>query len=354
MSFKLLWRVQKDEGVKYLEKREEGAQAYIRGYYKGESYFEALGTGDRRLADREFIRKQAEIADEWEKQQQSKGRCNVAYAAKLWYGSDKAEVVDPTGRVIRILQHWATRWLDEITQADLDKLATELLPNASGKTRNREVYTPFIALYNRAMKDSGQQKRLWERPRDSAEETPIDPPSDEYVAALLDACRASQKPIRDYACILMFNLTGDRTGAIVALERRNVDLDNGTVFFEKTKNSQPRKVSMAPILWDAMRELCEGQRRDARVFGFKTRYGPPQLLKRLQMRAGVDTKYRPHDVGRHSFGARLANSGMSRGELKKAGNWLSDAAVARYEHIAQDRVSLAVAAVDTSKLEKKS
>lgn len=353
MAFKLLWRRREEDRVKYTEKHQEGSQAYIRGYYRGDAYFEPLGTGDRRQALKDFVRRQAEIVKEYEERQKNQGRCNVAYAAQLWYGSDRPEDVDPTGRVKRILQKWATRWLDEITQTDLDKLAVELLPNASGKTRNREVYTPFISIYNRAMEDRGTQKRVWKRPRDSSEEKAIDPPGDEYVAKLLEACKASQKPVRDRACILMFNLTGDRTGAIVALERRNVDLDNGTVFFEKTKNSKPRKVSMAPILWGVMKELCAGQKRDARVFGFKTRYGPAQLLKRLQLRAGIDTIYRPHDVGRHSFGARLANSGMSRGELKKAGNWLSDASVDRYEHIAQDRVSQAVANVDTSKLEGK-
>ncbi len=74
------------------------------------------------------------------------------------------------------------------------------------------------------------------------------------------------------------------------------------------------------------------------------------MIKRLQRRAGLSEAVRPHDIGRHSFGARLAASGLSRGALKRAGNWKSDKAVARYEHFQRSQIDAAVAGVDTSKL----
>jgi integrase len=138
------------------------------------------------------------------------------------------------------------------------------------------------------------------------------------------------------------------------LEWRHINFDKGTVNFHNTKNDEQRLVSMPQLLTDALRMLhTEAKLKGIggpgdKVFRFETRTGFYQMVKRLQKRAGLSTAPRPHDMGRHAFGAHHANSGMSRAELMQAGNWKSDEAAKRYEHIRRDRVTKAA---DTSQLE---
>src|SRR5262249_31656420 len=156
--------------------------------------------------------------------------------------------------------------------------------------------------------------------------------------------RGPKKAIRNRAALLCIALTGERTSAVTNLVLEDVTLapnpdndpskDVGSVYFAATKNGKERTVQLAPILVRALREHIKenGIKAGKRLFGWETRYALAQMVRKARKTAGLRW-FRPHDAGRHSFGRRMTAAGLDRRELKKAGNWDSDKAVERYEHL---------------------
>ncbi|HVZ06033.1 tyrosine-type recombinase/integrase, partial [Hyphomicrobium sp.] len=256
-------------------------------------------------------------------------------------------------------------FLDDITQQELDDAAKKLRPNATGKTRNREVYTPFISVYTAASKAGKAPERSWRRPEGAHRAIETNAPSDGDIKKLIAVAsdlngRNRKKAARNKAALYMLTLTGERTtAATVELRWRNIDFGAGTVLFANTKNKKPRLVMLPRLLISALKEwaeFCKAKDSDrpdpeALVFGWKTRTGMSQMVAHARERAKLG-KIRPHDIGRHSFGRRMRQKAkLDRPKLKKAGNWLSDSAVERYDHFELDEVSEAVRDVDTSELE---
>jgi len=367
VSFKLLWQSRTQDGKRtYSERWSRGARAYIRGYHDGHSYFESLETGDRIKAQTNFTKRSAEIVKASEKPKSAKRRCNFAYAVTLYFGTADPAIKDPTNRIAKIFDKWATRFLDEIEQVELDKLARELRPSAGPKTLNREVYTPFISVYNAAVEAGKAPQRKWKRPDGANAVRPTNPPTDKDINKLIlvaadSAAHSGRSPrtaARNRAALLTVTLTGERTTAVSKTIWRHIDFAAGTYYYPETKNRKERRVLMPPLLIRALKayaELCTlegalGPDPDARVFGWETRSGLSIMVRRARRKAKLGN-VRPHDIGRHSFGRRLTAGGMDRRRLKKAGNWESDAAVERYEHFELDEVSMAVRDVDTTDLE---
>ena len=77
-------------------------------------------------------------------------------------GSPRFLGEEVNGKWTRLLGHFETRVLRTITQDDLDAAAEKLYPNTQHDTRNRQCYTPFIAVWNYKLPDS---PRKWKRPK---------------------------------------------------------------------------------------------------------------------------------------------------------------------------------------------
>jgi integrase len=122
----------------------------------------------------------------------------------------------------------------------------------------------------------------------------------------------------------------------------------------RTKNGDPRQVKLHPTLLEALREQVRalGPGHDDRLlFEVETRWGIPQLVRRLQKRAGLQ-HYRPHVIGRHAFASRLLNAGESTITVKDAGGWKNTRMIDEYYgHLAQSRTDQVVAGIDASRLE---
>ncbi|MBS0270732.1 MAG: tyrosine-type recombinase/integrase [Proteobacteria bacterium] len=360
MPFKLLWESRTEAGKrKYSSDWSSGARAYLRGNYAGHAYFESLETGDRKLAQINFTKRAAEIVTETEARKRNKGRCNFAYAVTLYFGTSKPEERDPTGRISKIFDKWGTKFLDEISQVDLNNLAVELHPNAGPKTLNREVFTPFIAVYNAAVDDNRAPQKRWKRPDGCYKKAKTVAPGDADINKLIAAAsdidgRNELKALRNRAAILTITLTGERTtAATVKLRWCDIDFTENTIYFPETKNGKERLVLMPPLLARTLATYKEAAnpKPDDIVFGWKTRFGISQMIQHARKKAGL-THYRPHDIGRHGFARRmLRKGGLKRPQLKRAGNWESDAAVERYEHFELDEIDFAVRDIDTSELE---
>lgn len=357
MSFKLVWETRTASGKRtFSQAWTRGAKAYIRGHHAGHPYFESLKTGNRALAAKKFAARQAEIVKKTE-DQNDHSKFNFAAAVKIYFGSGDPEKIDPTGRVARIFDQIAERMMGTFSQTDLDELAKKLCPSAGPKTRNREVYTPFIAVYNAAAEDGKLTKRRWRRPKGAHDVDPVNPPTDKQIARMIKAAtnkwgRTAWECARNKAAILTYTLTGDRTGAVIKVHWQHVDFDAGTIFYPKTKNSEARTLLMPPLLIEAMKALHK-LTTDIRapIFGWMTRSGPARMIGYARKRAGLE-HIRPHDLGRHAFGRRGRQQlRFDRTELKKAGNWKSDSAAGRYDHLELDEIKERLRDVDTSGLE---
>lgn len=357
MPFKLVWETRSEAGKrKFSEAWTRGAKAYIRGHHAGHPYFESLKTGNRALATQKFAARQAEIVKGAEDQQDTT-KVNFAACVQIYFGSEDPEKLDPTGRVARVFDQIAEVIMNRYGQTDLDELARKLYPNAGPKTRNREVYTPFIAVYNAAAAAGKVIERRWRRPKGANDVVPVYPPTDKQIARMIAAAcskwgRTEWERLRNKAAILAYTLTGDRTGAIINVLWAHIDFDAGTIHFPKTKNTQPRTLLMPPALIKALKALAAlGCDPKERVFGWKTRFGPAQMIAHARQRAGIE-RVRPHDIGRHAFGRRGRRQiGFDRAELKSAGNWRSDSAASRYDHLDIDAIKERLRDVDTSELD---
>jgi integrase len=136
-----------------------------------------------------------------------------------------------------------------------------------------------------------------------------------------------------------------------------VSLENGRVLLRKTKNGKPRQIMMPPVLVAAISALVKTRRQqgasgDDFLFGFTTRWGMPQMIRRTRKRAGLP-HYRPHEIGRHAFATRLHN-GASLLDVQKAGGWDSARMVSEhYAHLSQEHVDKIVSGVNTDRLENR-
>lgn len=356
MPFKLLWESRDtDKKRKYSQAWSRDARAYIRGYHAGHAYFQSLKTRNRTVAAKRFAELQNEIIKGAEALEDN-SVVNFAAAVKIYFGTSNPEELDPTGRVARIFDKFAERRLSAITQADLDALARELHPKAGPMTLNREVYTPFVAVYNAAASADKVIPRRWRRPKGAHKVKAVNPPTDLDIRALVAAAtraagRSEWARARNKAAIYCYTLTGDRTGPIVKLVWKNISFASNTIYFAETKNGEPRTVLMAPALREALDELAKKPHAPGdRVFGWATRAGPSRMIARARAAAGLGPM-RPHDIGRHAFGRRARQSlKLDRGELMAAGNWKSAAAAARYDHMDMGTLMERVRDVDTTDL----
>lgn len=126
---------------------------YIRGTVRGQSLFESTGTRDREVAEAIRIKTESRLLNE--SVHGKKALITFEEAAESYIASGGSErflikVSPSTGKVSGIVAHFRGKLLKDLTQSDLDAAARILFPTASAETRNRQCYTPFIAVWNHA------------------------------------------------------------------------------------------------------------------------------------------------------------------------------------------------------------
>lgn len=67
--------------------------------------------------------------------------------------------------LLPLLEHFQDKDIRHITQSDLDRAANELHKGVAPSTKNRRVYTPFIAIMNLAVANGHCDYRKWRRPK---------------------------------------------------------------------------------------------------------------------------------------------------------------------------------------------
>jgi integrase len=289
----------------------------VRGTEHGIYRDSSTETRDKRKAQQFLLAWRAEAERSALSGEPERDRLTFAAAAISYMqaGHDKRFLAP----LIRALGEMA---IEDIAQADVDRVATTAYPDATAATRNRQVYTPLSAV----MKHAGVDKRIrrpkgWRsRPRPEGE-----------VFALLEA--ASGLHAR-FAALLTFLLyTGARLSDATTLEWPNVDLVGAGAILEDTKNGETIPVHLPVEVLAALANL-EGERK-GRVFRLTKSGRLYLMLQVVCRRAGVNLPQRSaFHILRHTHAHwRRLHTGADTSALVATGLWKSHEAARVYEHL---------------------
>lgn len=320
-----------------LKRRSAAGPWYVRGTIGGARIDESTRTTDKALAEAYRIKRENELM--LESIHGKSATATFAQAALSYLeNSGDTRFMEP------VLKHFASSLLSKIGQEQIDAAARKLYPNAKGSTRNRQVYSPVLAVLHHAAGLGWCPKPVIKRPKS--------PPgrvrwiTKAEAAALLDACAPHLRPL---VAFLLY--TGARAGEALWLDWSNLDLERKHVQFIKTKNGDPRGVPLHPIV---ITELSKLKHRHGPVF--LTPDGQPYsrpdptddqdksagtriktAFQGAVRRAGL-TDFRPHDC-RHTWATWHYQANRDLGALQKLGGWKTLSMVMRYAHTNVDELS---------------
>lgn len=237
-----------------LTRRPGSDNWYIRGTVRGISVFESTGTDQQEAAEQ--IRIQRESALLTESIHGKKATVTFLKAAVSYMeagGSARfiGKVNERTGKWNGLIGRLETRRLLSIDQGDLDRAAAEMYPAAGAETRNRQCYTPFIAVWNHAVRNGWADERTWRRPRkpkgtavrQKATRSGTRPVSYEHAAKFV----AAMSPAPGWVMTVLF-YTGMRPIELFALQAEDVDVVGRWIVVRSSKTGEPRGVPMHEFL----------------------------------------------------------------------------------------------------------
>ena len=151
-----------------------------------------------------------------------------------------------------LLNHFYDTPLKDIKQNDLDEAARTLYPTAQPETRNRQCYTPFIAVWNHAVKNGWADVRQWSRPKKPKGTNVVRlakrragtfPVAYDHAARFVSAMSPAPAML-----ITVLFYTGMRPIELFALEAEDVNVGDRWITLSKTKTGEPRGVPMHEFL----------------------------------------------------------------------------------------------------------
>lgn len=238
-----------------LTRRKGSDNWYIRGTVRGQGLFESTGTSDRQIAEQIRIKTEARLLAESVHGKRATVTFEEAADAYLAAGGSSRFLIGysrATGAATGIAVHFRGRLLKDLGQGDLDAAARTLFPLATPETRNRQCYTPFIAVWNYAVNNQWAEPREWRRPRkpkgtniatfkrDRAGTRPV-----EYERAATFV--SMMTPAAAQIMTALF-YTGMRPIELFTLEAESVDLEGRWITLSSTKTGEARGMPMHEFL----------------------------------------------------------------------------------------------------------
>jgi integrase/recombinase XerD len=242
-----------------LTKRKGSDHWYLRGTVRKQPVFESTGTDDKKAAEDIRIKREARLlADSIHGKESSVTFFEAAVSYMAAGGSARFLGEEVDGKWTRLLGHFETKVLRKITQDDLDAAADKLYPGTQYDTRNRQCYTPFIAVWNHALPDNA---RNWKRPKK---------PKGTNVARLKPV-RAGTKPVayqRASEFVLAMSpapamvmtalfYTGMRPIEVFVLSDEMVNLPGRWITLTNSKIGEPRGIPIHEFLVPLFAPLVE-------------------------------------------------------------------------------------------------
>lgn len=233
-----------------LTKRPGSSNWYIRGTdSSGREIFRSTKTKDEATARALLIKFQARQLEEKVHGKVATTTFDEAARAYLASGGQRKFLVreDSKGNVSGLMPYFGDKLLKSISQEDLDRAAIKLCrPGASRETLIRNVYTPFIAVWNFASSEVRKMAapKKWQRPRKSKgtlvlrnKEKRSGTRPVEYERAGLFVTAMSPAPAMAMA-ILFY--TGLRPIELFALDASDINLKRKWGVIHSSKTGEPR------------------------------------------------------------------------------------------------------------------
>lgn len=270
--------------------------------------------------------------------------------------------------LLPLIETFADKPLLEFTQGDIDSAAQTLYPDATGATRNRQVYTPVSAVLHHAgvphvrtpdgggMKikrpvgAQGTARTCWLKVEDAekffaagyarAERIALEVEGRveralPHVRAIVrrNATRDARTARRFVSLCLFLLYTGCRLSEALRMKPTDVELGRSFAWCGRTKNGDPRAVHLPPQL---VADLANTEFGETRVFGIAAKCGRLYTwLDEVATAAGVTIPERvAFHLFRHTYAAWMRRYGaVDTSGLVATGAWRSRTAAAVYEHV---------------------
>lgn len=229
--------------------------------------------------------------------------------------------------IMPLFDYFGFKPLNQITQQDIMRASHDLYPNASNATRNRQVFTPVLAI----MRMNGVLI-VAKRPENAQGNRRTFFLTPEQAARLVSAAYETNA---EFGLFLMFLLyTGARLGDAVKLTVDNLYLNEARALFPKTKNGKPRTVYLPPVLVAALANHPRGYNREGKVFRYHKGSNLTDRLRAAEEASGVHIpKGLAFHAFRHTWGAWMRRyGGLDTSGLIATGAWSSRDAAMVYEH----------------------
>lgn len=291
----------------------------IRGTYLGVGINESARTGREHIA-RALLRK---------REREIERGAVAGPRAPTFAGAASAYMIAGGERrfLTPLIKHFAMKKLVAIDQNAVDGAASEIYPDASPATRNRQVYSPISAILKRAgitlalKRPKGSQGRAlthWLKP-----------------AEAFRLFAAADRVDREFGLLLRFLCyTGVRLSEALRLECRAVELEQGLAYIPRTKNEQPRGVALPPALVDALKRHPRKLDREGKLFKFTKSGDLYLMLSRTAARAEVTLPERvAFHVFCHTWATWMRRAGADLRGLVGTDRWKDQKSVARYAHV---------------------
>jgi integrase/recombinase XerD len=228
---------------------------YLRGTVRGVPVYESTKTEIKEAADAVRIATEWRILHETVFGKKAVKTFEDAVTSYLECGG-------PNRFIAGLRKQFGDIRLNEIDQSDLDEVARTLYPSAQPVTRNRQCYTPFIAVWNHAVKNGWADVRIWQRPRK---------PKGTNIIRLRPGGRSGTVPVDyDHAArfvagmspapaMLMTLLfyTGLRPIEAFAVEASDVDLSSRWLVVRSSKTGEPRGVPLHSFVCEWLPDLVQ-------------------------------------------------------------------------------------------------
>lgn len=234
---------------------------YVRGTVRGQHVYESTGTDSKKSAEEYRAKREADLLEQAVHGKRAVATFLEAAVLYLEAGGDARFVGhydEGTRKWTGLIGHFGEKKLSAIGQIELDVAARSLYPKASPETRNRQVYTPFIAIWKKAELRGLCEVRRWERPRMAAKPRDRWATVDE-VERMVAAAAWHLGPL-----VVFLAYTGARMSEAMGLDWSDVDETAAWVVFRETKRKdEDRGVPLHPCALEALKQI---RHREGRVF----------------------------------------------------------------------------------------
>lgn len=300
-----------------LFKRNGSDNWYVRGTVRKQYVFESTGTDDKKAAEAIRIKREARLLqDSIYGKEANLTFFEAAVAYMSAGGNPRFLGKEIDGKWTGLLGYFEKRVLRTITQEELDAAAEKLYPGTQYATKNRQCYTPFIAVWNHALPGSPKK---WKRPKK---------PKGTNVVRLKPV-RAGTRPV-PYEIASQFVLsmspapamvmttlfyTGMRPIELFLLSDEMVDIPGRWITIANSKIGEPRGVPIHRFLVPLLEPLVK---RGGVLF--RTPQGQPYPVRdRIsgQMKTAIKNARRRSGIpgisaytGRHSVSTQLVVNGV--------------------------------------------